>query len=89
MVSGPPKYCEYPSSHDFEPLLSYIEFIEKVKSAYPDIFVYNPLPIFCNRSVCNIRTGPIMNYADEGHISEFLGKKVVDNFVELAKVRGF
>lgn len=89
MISGPPEYCENPSASDFEPYSNYAAFIDKVKLKYPEIFIFNPLPIFCKDSVCNIRTGPIMNYVDEGHISSFMGKKVVDSFVEAAKARGF
>lgn len=88
-ISGPPKYCENPSANDFEPYFTYSEFIEKVQLAYPDMFVFNPLPLFCRGSVCDIRTGSIMNYADEGHLSDFMGKKVVNSFVEAAKTRGF
>ena len=89
IISGPPKYCEHSSAHDFEPYSDYSKFIEKVQLTYPDMFVFNPLPLFCRGSVCNVRTGPIMNYVDKGHISNFMGKKVVDSFIDLAKIKGF
>ena len=89
LISGPPEYCENPSANDFEPYLNYAYFVEKVRLKFPEIFIFNPLPIFCTDGVCDIRTGPIMNYVDEGHISNFIGKKVVDSFVEAAKVNGF
>ena len=56
---------------------------------HTDTVVFDTLKIFCKGSVCNIRSGKIMNYIDEGHISPYLGKKIVDTFVQQAKLVGF
>ena len=89
LISKSPEYCTSPTLNDFEPYVNYKNFIKKFKKLYPDIFVFDPLSIFCKGSVCKIRSGKIMNYSDEGHISPFLAKKVVDAFVETAKANGF
>ena len=88
-IAGPPRYCTNPSKEIFEPYTKYSAFIEKLRVGFPEVFVFDPLSEFCDGTVCNIRTGDIMNYVDEGHVSDFIGKKIVDKFVDQAISRGF
>ena len=89
LISKPPEYCSSPTIENFKSYKNYATFIKKIQKIYPDIFVFDTLKIFCKGSVCNIRSGKIMNYIDEGHISPYLGKKIVDTFVQQAKLIGF
>lgn len=89
LITKMPEYCTSPSISDFRPYENYAKFIDKVQKNYPDVFVFNPLYIFCKDGICKIRSGRIMNYIDEGHVTPFIGKKIVDAFVDNAKLNGF
>jgi peptidoglycan/LPS O-acetylase OafA/YrhL len=59
----------------------YRQLFDELKVGFPDLWIIDPVPIFCNEARCSIKRGPLYFYRDNNHLSfdgaYLFGKKIV------------
>ena len=77
-----PQYCVGVTQKDMIPRQAYDRFIADLRRRNPDVFIYDPVPLFCKDGTCKVRDGEFLVYGDEGHLSNYGAQLLVNDLIK-------
>jgi len=75
--------CSFKKSGTMERQQYFRNYIQGIKRKYPQIRVFDPVPLICPDDICYIHDGKHLLYRDISHISEFSSEKIGRSLREL------